>query len=266
MKRQHAFTLVELSIVLVIIGLLVGGIMAGQSLLRMSQLRGVMSDLTTYASAIQQFRTEFRALPGDLSTATSYWGTAGGTGSDATCYGTNQSTLGTSTCNGDGDATLDLTNAASAATDGTEMHLAWRHLANAGTISTAALTGRTATTGSYDVRAGTNAPRAKIDDLTYMPATAIGCISSNATYYDGCYPLTLIFGKSATTYLLAALITPEEMYSIDKKLDDAAPGFGQVRAFKSDSTCASSSTAYVLTSTGQNCRGIFGVDPITANQ
>ena len=43
--RQRAFTLIELSIVLVIIGLIVGGVLVGQNLIHAAQLRSVISDL-----------------------------------------------------------------------------------------------------------------------------------------------------------------------------------------------------------------------------
>lgn len=265
-STQAGFTLVELSIVLVVIGLIVGGILAGQSLLRLSGLRATMNDLTDYASAVGKFRTEFRSLPGDLSTATSYWGAVAGTGSDVACYNASQAN-GVATCNGDGDTSLDLTNPASGTNDGTEMYLAWKHMINAGVIAGPSLTGRTYNDGDYGTKAGINTPQGKIDDTAYIIVTNIGCKASNATYYDGCYPLVIVVGKSSPgNYLPTTHFTPEEMYSMDKKMDDALPGYGQLRAFKSNSSCASSATVYVLTGTDNDCRAIFGIEPITANQ
>ena len=267
-KKSHSgFTLVEMSIVLVIIGLIVGGIIAGQSLLRISGIRATMTDLSDYASAVGKFRTEFRNLPGDLSTATSYWGAVAGTGSDAACYAASQAN-GTATCNGNGDGDLDITNSVTAVSDATENYLAWKHLSNAGIIATKNLTGRTATTGNYHTTAGVNTPEGRISATAYLILGHVGCVAANATYFDGCYPLVIGFGKSTTSgnFWPADHFTPEEMYGMDKKMDDALPGFGQLRAFKLDSDCASSSTAYVLSTTGLVCRGIFAIDPITANQ
>ena len=266
-KKSHSgFTLVEMSIVLVIIGLIVGGIIAGQSLLRISGIRATMTDLSDYASAVGKFRTEFRNLPGDLSTATSYWGAVAGTGSDAACFAASQAN-GTATCNGNGDGDLDTTNSVTAVSDATENYLAWKHLSNAGIIATASLTGRTANTGDFGSVGGTNTPEGKISGSAYMIASHLGCQSGSGTYWDGCYPLILLFGKDApVNFFPLDHYSAEEMYGMDKKMDDALPGLGQLRTVKADSDCASSSTAYVLSTTGLVCRGIFAIDPITANQ
>lgn len=80
--HRQAFSLVELSIVLVILGLLVGGILAGQSLIKASELRKIGADFTRYESAINAFRDKYFFYPGDLPNATQLWGAAGGSSSD----------------------------------------------------------------------------------------------------------------------------------------------------------------------------------------
>jgi prepilin-type N-terminal cleavage/methylation domain-containing protein len=72
-SAKSAFSLVELSIVLVILGLLVGGVLAGQSLIRAAQLRAVTAQVGQYAAASKTFRDKYFALPGDLPNATSFW-------------------------------------------------------------------------------------------------------------------------------------------------------------------------------------------------
>lgn len=52
--RRQAFTLVELAIVLVVVGLLVGAITMGSSLLKQSELQTVISDYTKYSNAVDQ--------------------------------------------------------------------------------------------------------------------------------------------------------------------------------------------------------------------
>jgi hypothetical protein len=128
-----AFSLVELSIVLVILGLLVGGILAGQSLIRASEIRSMATDVTNYAVAIQTFRDKYMALPGDMPNAVAFWGAADGAGAGMTaaCATTDSRTLADprATCNGNGDGRVDYV------TQSEETKRAWQHLANAGLIS-----------------------------------------------------------------------------------------------------------------------------------
>ncbi len=97
-RATHAFSLVELSIVLVILGLLVGGILAGQSLIRASELRTVSADVSRYNQAMLAFKDKYFALAGDITNATAFWGTA------ASCPGTYTTpSSDNTTCNGDGN-------------------------------------------------------------------------------------------------------------------------------------------------------------------
>jgi prepilin-type N-terminal cleavage/methylation domain-containing protein len=73
-RDQSAFSLVELSIVLVILGLLVGGVLMGQSLIRAAELRRVVTDYNKYTTAVQSFRDKYFALPGDMTNAQNFWG------------------------------------------------------------------------------------------------------------------------------------------------------------------------------------------------
>jgi cytochrome bd ubiquinol oxidase subunit II len=67
-KCGHAgFTLVELAISLVIIGLIVGGVLAGQGLIKAATVRSVVSDIERYNAAATTFRSKFGGLPGDLA-------------------------------------------------------------------------------------------------------------------------------------------------------------------------------------------------------
>ncbi|MEJ0009639.1 MAG: prepilin-type N-terminal cleavage/methylation domain-containing protein [Alphaproteobacteria bacterium] len=63
---QRGFTLVELAIVLVIIGLLVGGGLVGQDLIKSAQINATVSDLQSYTDAAMTFRDKYGGIPGDL--------------------------------------------------------------------------------------------------------------------------------------------------------------------------------------------------------
>src|SRR5215831_882779 len=73
-KAQAGFTLVEIAIVLVIIGLLLGGILKGQEMITQAKIKNVMADMTGVSAAMYGYQDRYRALPGDDKNA----GTAGG--------------------------------------------------------------------------------------------------------------------------------------------------------------------------------------------
>jgi prepilin-type N-terminal cleavage/methylation domain-containing protein len=74
--KKQGFTLVELSIVIIIIGFLIAGISAGTSLIRQAKLSTIISDQQSYFSALNTFRDRYSYYPGDLPTASAYWPTA----------------------------------------------------------------------------------------------------------------------------------------------------------------------------------------------
>ncbi len=69
----RGFTLIELSIVLVIMALLVGGTLAGAELIKSAELRTIISKVEEYKAATSQFEQLYESLPGDFTTATSFW-------------------------------------------------------------------------------------------------------------------------------------------------------------------------------------------------
>jgi len=64
-SKKSAFSLIELSIVLIIIGLLIAGITGGASLIKSSELRSVMSEAKSYQVAVNSFYTQYDSYPGD---------------------------------------------------------------------------------------------------------------------------------------------------------------------------------------------------------
>ena len=71
MRKQQGFTLVEIAIVLVIIGLLLGGILKGQELITQGRIRNVGNDFQSVTAAINLYQDRYRALPGDDAGAAS---------------------------------------------------------------------------------------------------------------------------------------------------------------------------------------------------
>lgn len=62
---SKGFSLVELSIVLVILGLLTGGILGGQELIHAAEVRATMNTSSTYQTAYHAFRLKYNCIPGD---------------------------------------------------------------------------------------------------------------------------------------------------------------------------------------------------------
>jgi prepilin-type N-terminal cleavage/methylation domain-containing protein len=63
-KRQSGFTLVEIAIVLVIIGLLLGGVLKGQELITQAKITNITNDINGYISAIYAYQDRYKVLPG----------------------------------------------------------------------------------------------------------------------------------------------------------------------------------------------------------
>ena len=113
-QRQSGFTLIEIAIVLVIIGLLLGGILKGQELITQARIRNVGNDFQSVTAAINLYQDRYRALPGDDSGAVARW---------------------TNTADGNGDGVIGgAYNNACTNTSTTEDCLFWHHLRLAGLI------------------------------------------------------------------------------------------------------------------------------------
>ena len=89
--KQKGFTLVEIAIVLVIIGLLLGGILKGQEMITQAKIKNVIADFSGISAAYYGYQDRYRAIPGDDSGATRWSGAAAGDG-NGTVAGTYNST------------------------------------------------------------------------------------------------------------------------------------------------------------------------------
>lgn len=105
-KKQKGFTLIEIAIVLLIIGLLLGGVVKGQSMIDSARVRSIANDLSGIETAWISFQDRYRSLPGDFSSASTHI---------------------------DGDATNG--NASAIVDSDEESGAVWQHLASAGFIA-----------------------------------------------------------------------------------------------------------------------------------
>jgi prepilin-type N-terminal cleavage/methylation domain-containing protein len=220
MKKQ-GFSLVELSIVLVILGLLTGGILTGQNLIRAAELRSVTTQIAGYRTALYSFRDKYFAIPGDMVNATDFWGAvdgADGEGSD--CF--DAESLTQATCNGTGDGKVaGPTGSAGTSWRHGERFHSWKHLANAGLIE-GSYTGKSDHATNYDVKtAGKNVPAAKAGNGLFILAQS----NSGAQFFPRTMEQGMLIGLEGTG---GYPLTPAEAWNIDKKLDDGKPGYGVI--------------------------------------
>ena len=68
-NRQSGFTLVEIAIVLVIIGLLLGGVLKGQELVNSAKVKNFVNDFRGISAFVYAYQDRFRATPGDDAAA-----------------------------------------------------------------------------------------------------------------------------------------------------------------------------------------------------
>lgn len=252
-RRSDAFTLVELSIVLTIIGLLVGGVMLSQNLIRSGEIRSSIAELQSYQVAVNTFTEKYLAVPGDMVKATEYWAAAGGTGTGSACFTVDSRSLSDTrrTCNGNGDRLVGEA-AGSIPTNSWrfgERFRFWQHLSNAGLIS-GTYSGKTdSNTDNFKLTASINMPVNKIDDSAFMPTSIRAVTSGDPVYFDGAAKGTYLELRSTDATAVPPLLT-SEAYQIDVKLDDGLPGRGKVISRKrSDSEYPNCSTSDLITAT-----------------
>ena len=219
---RKGFTLIEMSVVLVVIGLLAAGIILSQSLIRSSRVQTIIQDVATYQSAIVQFKQKYNAIPGDMSSATSYWGT------NPNCGVAAGAGSGGQTCNGNGDGQITLD-----ASGPFEQFLVWQHLANGGFLNGPYTgTSYSGSTGPYlYCSAGSNCPKGSVNQAqSYFLQYASGALGSTSYYWAQGAGHYLIVGASSPANLNGypgyPLLTAAETLSLDSKVDDGLPGLG----------------------------------------
>lgn len=217
MKRRapQGFTLIELSIVLVIIGLLIGGIVAGKTLIRTAELRKNVLLLQELNSAVLAFKLKYNVLPGDMTNATQLWGVKDD------CQALHiRSTDGT-TCNGDGNGII-----ATQSSEFPENHCVWQHLSNARLV-----------TGIYSCSYGSGT---SLED--YYSALDVPQAIGRGGYLNLYFGDPPFYGTHAYTFwavnsdwdIDAPVFTPGEAHYLDSKMDDGKPNTGQSRILPSN--------------------------------
>jgi prepilin-type N-terminal cleavage/methylation domain-containing protein len=215
---QKGFTLIEISIVLIVIGLIIGGILVAQDLIKTAGINATITQLQKYNAAVTLFDTKYGGIPGDLPFAT------------ANSYNLNPP-AGPLTAGGDGNGLIQSSGADPAYFLG-EPILFWSELSAANLIEGAY--GNSATTSGAMATDITSTALAN----NYMPPAKLGhsnSISVASTGKENCF-LISGFGSGKITAATgiyspqANTLTPQEAYNIDAKIDDGLPGSGSIQA------------------------------------
>jgi prepilin-type N-terminal cleavage/methylation domain-containing protein len=218
---QAGFSLIELAIVLVIMGLLIGGVLKGRDLIESARLKRVISQLNEYRLATHAFYDRYDALPGDFSLASSL--------------------IAPNLHNGNGNGIVDGAGLA----PGSEALAFWSHLAEAGFIGSP---GPASDQNSGDFGKG-------------APTSAIGggfTVEHNPHGLNGFW---FILGSKQGDHGDGALLTPAQALSLDKKMDNGHPTSGKVRAMDGSNanphSCVTENGEYNLNNEEPACALLF---------
>jgi prepilin-type N-terminal cleavage/methylation domain-containing protein len=220
-NNQKGFTLVELAIVMIIIGLLIGGVLKGQELIENAKISATISEIKAYQAAMITFRDAYGGIPGDILNARAR---------------ITNCTAATNCANGDGNSMVGL-GSWYAANNGSlpnwqtnlmgapETVQFWKHLALADLITGINIASPTTTTSQAW---GQTHPASSLRggyELYY----------DNITTYDVSGPFLRLSntGVSSSPNIGAdgtSPASPREAAMIDRKMDDGIANSGFVRS------------------------------------
>jgi prepilin-type N-terminal cleavage/methylation domain-containing protein len=190
MKKQAGFTLIELAIVLVIIGLLLGGVLRGQELINSAKVKNMARDFQNVQVYIYGYQDKYKALPGDDHSANTHLNVGGVTGTNAS--------------NGTQNGVIQ--GAWNTTTDGDESCVFWQHVRLAGLAP-----------GSTTVSCAAN--------NTYQPRNADGGLIGVQSISG----FTAITGMSGAYVVCSNGILGKFAKQLDTTLDDGAGDTGSVK-------------------------------------
>ena len=221
-RNQGGFTLVEIAIVLVIIGLLLGGILKGQELINSARVRNLADTNSGIQAAYYGFIDRYRQVPGDMSSVAA------------------EQAIGTTiTVGGDGDGKIDAGSWA-------EASALWTHLTLAGFLQ-GTFPGGATDVATYVVAGGDPlGPRNAFNGIMLL-----GRGSSYATDNGTTYSAPAATNPERLILILGDNIPVDVARELDVKIDDQRPGTGTLRMTSGPGAGITWGT--VAESSGANC-------------
>jgi prepilin-type N-terminal cleavage/methylation domain-containing protein len=211
-SKQSGFTLVEIAIVLVIIGLLLGGVLKGQELINSAKVKNMINDFRTVSSLVYSYQDRFKAFPGDQTQAQLDSAFGAGTGTQCTLTA-NLCVPGNARLDGDWNSTTLAV--ATAITH--ETFVFWQHVRLANLA-----TGATAT-----------------NDANFSPRNADGGA------------IGVESGMRGSFYVCSGGILGRYVRQIDTTMDDGNTAGGNVRAVAANAVRGATSVDTSLINEGQ---------------
>lgn len=252
-QDKMGFTLVELSIVIIIIGFLIAGVAAGQSLLKQAQLNAIITENSEYSTAIHTFKATYGQFPGDFKNAYAYWGTACAPDADPTH------------CNGNGDGYVQYSGNPPAVGGVTmyvhEGHHAWQQLGLAHLIN-GSFSGMASPTDENGTAGGVDAPYSK------YPKGIWAMSETRDVYGQASYAniqskgsFIMVGAHMGGNPPVNPLLSPSEAQALDTKVDDGLPfsggafsgNGGCITGFGCSSSCTNGNNTFQLQVNSPEC-------------
>lgn len=220
---QRGVTLAELSISIAIISLMIAGTFGGMSIVKAAKVRKSVSEFTSYMSAINEFKSQYKYLPGDLPTASDFWSGAH---------------------NGTGDEIVDENIS--------EDLYVWEHLADAKLIP-GSYTG-VAGGGSYKYVDGTNSIGSEV-----FISGIFSFSSRSGTALYNTFGNIIRLGGNAASGPINPIMSGKDAYAIDAKIDDGFASTGIFYAVRNSASCTDAdysavSANYILNNDLVDCK------------
>ena len=235
MHRKSGFTLIELSIVIVIIGLIIGGIMVGNDLIKAAQRRAQIAQFEMFQLAVSTFKIKYGGLAGDADNASAFF---------------------TGVSDGNGNGMLQLADGTTNYTTGTyggEMEQFFIHLSKAGFLDHNYTGGATIDIGYPSLPIKRNCGFIAVtNNSTKKLSLLMRIVNSGMPNLN----------TADDVYAYGGALNAEEAMFVDMKADDGNPAKGKFQAatesgFSGAVTPCNDGTNYYWNVTTSRCRPSF---------